>query len=310
MRIPRILSRIRPSVSLASPPVKRSSSILRKIRTVFLSLVVLLALAALAAFLLLRHLETKTLFHPAPLADSAAYPRTPADVSLRYQDLSIRTETGGRLAGWWIPARAPKGTVVVCNGSFETMADWVPYAPFFHARRLNLLLWDYPGYGHSLGALSERSCRAAAAAAVRAAADFSSTDTPILLYGHGIGASFAASAASLPRVSGLVLESPFASAADLARRLYPSLPLDRVLSVSFDAAAATAALPGLPKLIAHSPDDEVVPFASARLLAASAAAPKSFAILSGPHGAHPWFEETSPANPTLQAFLDTLEPRP
>lgn len=290
--------------------MKKSSSILRQIRAVFLSLVVVLGLLALAAFLVLRHFESRTLFHPAPLAGNEPFPRTPADVSLRYQDLSIRTETGGRLAGWWIPSRAPRGTVVVCNGSFETMADWVPYAPFFHDRRFNLLLWDYPGYGRSLGALSERSCRAAAAAAVRAAADFSSTDTPILLYGHGIGAAFAASAASLPRVSGLVLESPFASAADLARRLYPSLPLDRVLSVSFDSAAATAALPGLPKLIAHSPNDEVVPFASARLLADTAAAPKSFAILAGPHGAHPWFEESSPANPTLLSFLDALEPRP
>ena len=310
MRIPRILSRIRPPVPLAFPPVKRSSSILRKLRTALLALVVILALAALAAFLLLRHLEAKTLFHPAPLAASTPYPRTPADVSLRYQDLSIRTETGGRLAGWWIPARAPKGTVVVCNGSFETMADWVPFAPFFQAHRLNLLLWDYPGYGRSVGALSERSCRAAAAAAVRAAADFSPSDAPILLYGHGIGASFAASAAAHPRVSALVLESPFASAADLARRLHPSLPLDRVLSVSFDAAAATAALPGLPKLVAHSPSDEVLPFASARLLADSAAAPKSFAVLSGPHGAHAWFDEASPAHPTLLSFLDTLEPRP
>ena len=290
--------------------MKKSSAILRRIRTVFLALLVILGLLVLAAFLVLRHFESKTLFHPAPLAANEPYPRTPSDVSLRYQDLAIRTETGGRLAGWWIPSRAPRGTVVVCNGSFETMADWVPHAPFFHDRRFNLLLWDYPGYGRSVGSVSERSYRAAAAAAVRAAADFSPPDAPILLYGHGIGASFAASAASLPRVSALVLESPFASAADLARRLHPSLPLDRVLSVSFDSAAATATLPGLPKLIAHSPADEVVPFASARLLADTAAAPKSFAILAGPHGTHPWFDESSPAHPTLLAFLDALTPPP
>ena len=104
-------------------------------------------------------------------------------------------------------------------------------------------------------------------------------------------------------VAGLILEGTFASARDMAARLYPDWPVAPFLSVRYDTAACTAALPGLPKLIGHSPDDAVVPFQSGRTLHAAAAAPKAFVLLDGSHGSHSWLTDNGTGSAELRDFL-------
>ena len=103
--------------------------------------------------------------------------------------------------------------------------------------------------------------------------------------------------------AGLIVQGAFASAADIARRRYPDLPLDRLLSVSFDSARSAAALPDVPKLIGHSPADETVPFQSGRILHAAAAPPKEFVLLAGGHNDSSWFTPGGAGNAELEAFL-------
>ena len=62
-------------------------------------------------------------------------------------------------------------------------------------------------------------------------------------------------------------------------------------------------LRGLPKLFAHSTNDEVIPFQSGRILHAAAAAPKTFALLSGAHNDSSWFTPGALGNAELEAFL-------
>ena len=115
----------------------------------------------------------------------------------------------------------------------------------------------------------------------------------------------AASSPANSSESGLIaaLGRGFLSAADLARRWYPDLPLDRLLSVSYDSTAKAAALSGLPKLFGHSTTDETVPFQSGRLLHAAAANPKTFVLLSGGHNDQSWFTPGAAGNAEFEDFL-------
>ena len=264
--------------------------------TIFL-LLLLLALLAGGALLWLRHLERAVLYHPA-----AAIAETPADHHLRYQTVRFRASDGTQLEGWWIPCRNARATVVYCHGNAGNRSEDARWAPFFARQRMNVLLWDYRGYGGSEGRPSEDGLRRDAQAAFDAAAE-SAPGLPVILYGHSLGGAVAAGLAQDRPAAGLILEGTFASARDMAARLYPAWPVAPFLSVRFDTAAGTAALSGLPKLIGHSPDDDVVPFQSGRTLHAAAAAPKVFVLLAGPHDAHSWLTDNGTGNAELLDFL-------
>ncbi len=263
----------------------------------FLSTLVLLAVLVAAGWIVLRRCERATLYHPSP--DVAS---TPAQFQLRYQDVQFMASDGTPLTGWWIPATRPRGTVVYCHGNAGNIGSRAHIAPEFFKRGFNLLLWDYRGYGASGGRPSEKGFYDDARAAFDAAATLSDK-LPILVYGSSLGAAVAIQLAKDRPAAALIVQGGFASAADMACRLYPHLPLDRVLSVSYDAASAAATLDGLPKLFGHSLSDETIPFQSGRLLHAAAAEPKTFVLLSGGHDDSSWFTPGAAGNADLEAFL-------
>ncbi len=261
------------------------------------SLLLLVAILAAAGWIWLRRYERAQLYAP-----SAAVAATPAHFQLRYQDVQFVAADGTSLAGWWIPANRPRGTVVYCHGNAGNVGANAHLAPEFFRRGFNLLLWDYRGYGLSGGRPSEKGFYDDARAAFDAAATLSDR-LPIVVFGNSLGAAVAVQLAQDRPAAGLVVQGGFASAADMARRMHPRLPLHRLLSVSYDSAAKAATLAGLPKLFGHSPADEVVPFQSGRLLHGAAAPPKVFALLAGGHNDNSWFVPGAPGNAELEAFL-------
>lgn len=267
-----------------------------------LSVLLFLAVLLAAGWIYLRRFERAQLYFPAPEISA-----TPADFQLRYQDVQFIAADGTALAGWWIPANRPRGTVVYCHGNAGNIGRSARYAPEFHRRGFNLLLWDYRGYGRSAGRPTEPGLYADARAAFDAAASMSG-QLPVIAYGLSLGAAVAIQLAADRPVAALVVEGGFASAPDMARRLYPDLPFDRLLSVSYDSAAKVARLEGLPKLFGHSLRDEVVPFQSGRILHAAAAPPKVFTLLAGGHNDSSWFTPGAPGNAELEAFLDQFAP--
>ncbi len=56
----------------------------------------------------------------------------------------------------------------------------------------------------------------------------------IVVYGESIGTGVATRVAATHEVDALILESPFTSLADIARRRFPYLPIDLLLHDRFD----------------------------------------------------------------------------
>jgi fermentation-respiration switch protein FrsA (DUF1100 family) len=267
----------------------------------FLISALLLVLAAAAAGIILRRFEYDKLYHP-----SAEIAATPAQFQLRFQEVQFIAADGTALTGWWIPANRPRGTVVYCHGNAGNIGSNAHVAPEFFKRGFNLLLWDYRGYGRSAGRPSEKGFYDDARTAFDAA-EAMSGKLPILIYGNSLGGAVAIQLAKDRPAAALIVQGSFASAADMARRWYPNLPLDRLLTVSYDSAAKAATLAGLPKLFGHSPHDEVIPFQSGRILHASAAPPKTFVLLDGDHNRNSWFSPGAPGNAELEAFLNQFK---
>jgi hypothetical protein len=116
---------------------------------------VTLAAAAACAWLTLCILywqgSWQLLYHPA-----SAVARTPASVGLAFDPVAFAATEDGEplLKGWWIPAApgAPHDqyTVLYLHGQTGNLGDTVDDLAALHAVGVNILAFDYRGYGQSL----------------------------------------------------------------------------------------------------------------------------------------------------------------
>jgi len=146
-----------------------------------------------------------------------------------------------------------------------------------------VLIFDYRGYGRSSGKPSEaglyRDAETAWAYLTRARGI---APENIVLFGESLGGALAAHLAAWERPGALVLSSVFTSVPDLAADLYPWLPARWLARLRYDTRAALARAK-CPVLVAHSPDDEIIPYRHGEELFSAAPGPKVFLSLAGGH---------------------------
>lgn len=209
---------------------------------------------------------------------------TPADAGLGYRELSLATDDGEHLRAWLIVPEAPaRGVLLYSHGNAGTIEDRVELARFFVGLDLAVLLYDYRGYGDSTGTPSEAGTYADALAAWRELVERQGfAPARIVLYGESLGGGVATELATRVRPAGLLLHAAFSSLPDAAAHHYPWLPVRLLLRSRYDNAAKLATL-DVPKLLVHSPEDGVVPFALGERLFRAAAEPKELLVTSGPH---------------------------
>lgn len=212
---------------------------------------------------------------------------TPAGMGLPYERFSVTTADGETVTGWFVPGRtetnAVPPTVLFCHGNAGDIADRLPTIGLFHEMGVNVAIFDYRGYGQSTGKPTEPGTYEDAAAAwnylVR---DREIPPDRIVLYGRSLGAAVAAWLAERVDAAGLVLESAFTSAPDMAARMIRYLPARVLCRFKYNTQARLAAA-GCPVLIAHSRQDEMIPFAHGHALFEAAAEPKTFVEVEGTH---------------------------
>ena len=105
----------------------------------------------------------------------------------------------------------------------------------------------------------------------------------IVVWGESLGTGVAAALASKQAVGRLILEAPFTSAAEVARRSYPLIPVGLLMKDQFRSDARICAIT-VPTLVLHGELDRVVPIALGERLYAAIPAPKRFVrFASGEH---------------------------
>lgn len=135
----------------------------------------------------------------------------PSSQKLSFEDVRFGDDIAGQpqLAGWWMPSDSPNDpTVLMLHSESGSRSDALPAARMLHDARLNVLLFDYRGYGDSAG--RHPSERLMTADSEQALHYLTSTrgisEAKVLVYGRGLGASLATSlCAHHPALPGLVL---------------------------------------------------------------------------------------------------------
>jgi fermentation-respiration switch protein FrsA (DUF1100 family) len=205
--------------------------------------------------------------------------------------IELVMHNGTRLVGWYLPpAPTPRHAVPRSStlfpavlwfyGNGETIGAIWPVIRDFRPPGAALLVVDYPGYGASGGRASEAGIYEAGALAFQALANKSGVDRQrIYVYGRSLGSAVATRIAADVPAAGLILESPFTSARDMAARTYRIFPLFLV-RLKLDN-LETIRRVHCPVLVFHGTADRLVPMEMGRRVAEAAPGPKEFVMIEG-----------------------------
>ncbi|HYE73536.1 MAG TPA: alpha/beta hydrolase, partial [Blastocatellia bacterium] len=208
--------------------------------------------------------------------------------------------------GWFIRAKTERvGTVLYCHGNGGNLTNIDGIAQDLAAQGLDVLIFDYRGYGRSEGTIPDENGLYADA---DAAYDFLINQRGVqpeklAIYGLSLGTTAAIDVASRRKCGALVVESGLSSASEMADIALPWLPrwLHWVGRNRFESARKIANVK-CPVFVAHGTADEVIPTEQGRKLFTAAPEPKKLMIIEG--GDH-WLSDTVGANylKTVGAFI-------
>jgi pimeloyl-ACP methyl ester carboxylesterase len=256
----------------------------RKLRWVSITLVTAIAIVYLGALGYLKLNESDLVF-PREIA-VRDYPRAADSLRLPYRTVTFRTSDSVLLSAWEVPANKPGGMwVLLCHGQTGNLATTTrpEYYAYLRAIGVNILAFDWRGFGSSEGSPSEEGLyRDATAAYQYLRINQRVPPESVVIYGHSLGTAPAIELATRVPAAGLVIEGAPKSVVARAQEIYPYLPLSVAVSSRFNSIGRIGRVP-MPILFFHARDDTRIPFAHGRALFDSANAPKRFVELSGHH---------------------------
>lgn len=227
-------------------------------------------------------------FHP----DKRLY-ATPERLRVTAQDVYFGSPV--RLHGWWMPAvGTPRATLVHCHGNAANLSHHAPLVAWLPAQGVDVLCFDYQGYGQSDGHPTLDGVVADTRLAIAQARQLQAGGPrrPVVVLGQSLGAATAVRAvAEEDGIGLLILDSAFSSYRGVARDAVSHGVL------AFVAPLAMPSLPGqnrdplqamarlrAPSLLIHGERDRIISIRHSELLHEAAPQPKQFIRI--PNGQH------------------------
>jgi hypothetical protein len=243
-----------------------------------LRFIVIAAISIVVVFLLVRLFERHMVFFP------SKYPVGFGDaqkLGLNITDVWFAASDGVKLHGWLVPHTQPIATLLMCHGNAGNVSDRSQWLEMLHEQvPADLFIFDYRGYGRSEGTATEEGCYLDAVAAFTWLAN-TKPALPIIVHGHSLGSAVAVELVRrLPEkaAAGIILESSFTNAADMARLMFGPVPLHWLSSMKWSSDKNIGAIT-TPKLFLHGENDAIIPLRLGQKLFAAAAEPKKFVVL-------------------------------
>lgn len=186
------------------------------------------------------------------------------------------------------PNAKPKSTLLVFHGSGSTVNNWIHVLQNMTEHGYQIAMMEYRGFAGSEGEATHVNVVQDATHVLSwLNTKLDRQHNPLLVMGQSYGAQIAINVLSQkPHLAdGLIIEGAFTSFKEIAINSTPTLvrPFTWVtFKEPYNGRQLLQTIP-LSKLIVHSKDDNIVPFAMGQSLYQSATAPKQFWEVSGGH---------------------------
>lgn len=245
--------------------------------------------------LFIRIFENKFIFFP------FKYPQgywQPESFGLQIEDCFFQTSDGVQLHGWFVKNESAIATLIWCHGNAGNISGRLDNLAKLANLPINVFIFDYRGYGKSEGSPDEPGIYLDAEAAYDYLAARPDVDRDkIVLFGRSLGGAAAVDLAARRPCAGLILESTFTSAADMAKSSFGFLPVHLIIKTKLNAIKKIRSIQ-VPLLVLHGTADRTVPLELGRRLFEAANEPKEFYEIRGANhndtyvvGGKPYFEK-------------------
>ena len=227
--------------------------------------------------------------------------QSPDSVGLIYDDIFVQSTDGNKIHGWWVEQNEPLNaiTILICHGNAGNISGRIFLMEMFYKAGYNVMLFDYQGYGRSEGRPSEQAIYDDGLAMW----DFLINEKGVhpqnlIPLGRSMGGAVALKIAEKRNPSAIILLSTFTTVPDVASRVYPIFPVRRLARIQMDNLARISNFMN-PVFIAHSPNDELIPFDMKQRLTESSGGETTLYRLSGGHN-----DTASLTNPNFMEAVD------
>ncbi len=245
-------------------------------------------------------MENSLIFYPTSGMDG-----TPKELGLPYEDIYFTTEDDVKLNGWFIPSPEGEDTLLWFHGNAGNISHRLQNIRLIHEKvKTHIFIVDYRGYGRSEGRVSEEGTYKDALAAyhyLRSQKDIA--PKRIVIFGRSLGAAVAAYLAHREEALALILETPFASIREMAKAVFPYLPIGPFLSTEYDVLANIKRVQQ-PVLVLHGDQDDIVPFVQGKMVFDAALEPKEFYTIRGAKHNNTFTVGGDPYFAALKSFIE------
>ncbi len=248
----------------------------------------IVVLSSLLLVVVLHGCASPSLSPLARLERAMVYPRAPYPIGdwtpeeISPEDAYFQAADGTQLHGWYLEHPDAVGTALYCHGNSGNVAIHSEILRQFRdLHRLNILVFDYRGYGRSEGSPNEAGLlQDARAARAWLAQRTAVPESEIILIGRSLGGGVAVQLAAADGCRGLVVERSFTSLPDVAAHVSPWMMARLVMRNQFRSREAIPNYHG-PLLVLHGTEDDLIPYTQGVELFEAANEPKRFVTMEG-----------------------------
>ncbi|NOK60796.1 MAG: alpha/beta fold hydrolase [Chloroflexi bacterium AL-W] len=258
------------------------------------------------------------------------YTFTPYETQVKgYESVTIRTEDGINLSGWWLPQPSSSRVIVIFGGHRSVKSDMLGIGSGLWRAGNNVLLFDWRSRGQSdIAQFSLAYYELQDAIAAIKYVQERVPDAILGVTGFSMGASIAVLlAAQMPQIRAVVADSPFTGitevlANSISRYRLPSqmiVPIANLMNYwcygyQFQAIRPIDAIANItprPLLLIHGSGDSLIPVTHAHQLFATAGEPKNLWIYPDVEHCGAYFADrqqyVSRVVEFFEQYLDSIE---
>ncbi len=176
------------------------------------------------------------------------------------EKVKIRTQDGLNLLGWYHEKDIIKNkTILFFHGNAGSLENRIHKLNHFQDMKVNFLIIAWRGFSGNQGKPSETGLYEDGESAIRWLLTKGIDEKNIVIYGESLGTGVATHLSQNRNFAGIILETPFTSMIDAAKKFYPYIPVSFLLKDKYENKNKIKNIK-FPVLVMHGEKDQIVPF--------------------------------------------------
>ena len=181
-------------------------------------------------------------------------------ISVDIEKVKLLTSDNIELLGWYHEKNLKTyKTLVYFHGNAGSLENRIHKLNHFQDMNINFLIVAWRGFSGNNGKPSEEGLYLDGISAINWLIERGVPEKNLVLYGESLGTGVATHLAQNKNYAGIILETPFTSMIDAAKKFYPYIPINFLLKDKFENYKKIKNI-NTPILVMHGEIDQIVPF--------------------------------------------------